>query len=422
MKKFLSLLLVVAIGLPASAAVIENVELKGEIQTIASDVKHSFNMFDRGAKTRALAGFSFDLVEDVKANLLYQYAYEWGDNNYTNNGFESAKGMRLVNANLVLSNLFCCLEATIGRQFYGEDNSPIIYFGPNHYNAEGMGLANALDGVTVRYSDDFKDFTLLAGKVADIVFNFTDYGNFNLRSNVFGADLKLHFSDALTAQVYGYDLTNEKVYDMHDHYLAPFNYYMGMDMVRGHTGFYGAKLAWTADALRMSAEYARNFDGHRLIKERHDTPYMVKADISADMGAFTPRGTVVYAKEMFVTLGNYAPGMIWGHYFGSIGFIQNVFNYGTFANTEGGLRMFNIGFDMRPNEKWTVSLDGFSYQDRRAKHSATLEVDLTTKYAYTDAVEMFGGIAYSKQSLGVREEVGATKENFKGQLGMLVRF
>ena len=169
MKKLLGLLLAAVVAFPASAAVIKNVELKGEVQTIASDVKYGmYETYNRGAKTRALAGFSFDVVEDVKANLLFQYAYNWGDHNYTNNGFESAEGMRLVNANLVLSNLFCCLEATIGRQFYGEDNSPIIYFGPNHYNAEGMGLATALDAVTVRYSDDFKTFTLLAGKVADL--------------------------------------------------------------------------------------------------------------------------------------------------------------------------------------------------------------------------------------------------------------
>ncbi len=424
MKKLLGLLLVAVIAFPASAAVIKNVELKGEIQTIASDVKYSANnMFDRGAKTRAIAGFSFDVVEDVKANLLFQYAYRWGDQNYTNNGFAGAKGMRLVNANLVLSNLFCCLEATIGRQFYGEDNSPIIYFGPNHYNAEGMGLASALDGVTVRYSDDFKDFTLLAGKVEDIMFNYSGLGNFDLRANIFGADLKLHFSDALTTQVYGYDLTNEKVYYGKDNYFGTFEEFMGSDVVRGHTGFYGAKLNWNTDVLRMSAEYARNFDGHRLIKERHTTPYMVKADIATDIDAFTVRGTFVYSKGMFIALGNYAPGMIWGHYFGSLGFLYNVLNYGTLASPNNGARIFNVGVDVKPSAKWTLSLDGFSYQDRFARHSATLEADLTAKYAHTEAVEIFGGLAYAKNSAGIREfSFDATTENYKGQLGVLVRF
>ena len=424
MKKLLGLLLVAAIAFPASAAVIKNVELTGEIQTIASTAHRtvaqagSTYVYNNGAITRALAGLSFDVVEDVKANLLFQYAYNWGDHNYTNNGFDSAEGMRLVNANLVLSNLFCCLEATVGRQFYGEDNSTVIYFGPNHYNAEGMGLASALDAVTVRYSDDFKTFTLLAGKVADATRGFYDWlgADEQVRTNIWGADLKLNLTDALTAQIYGYDLTDSRWFDSEDEDYG----LVDTDISRGHSGFYGAKLGLDTEAFRMSAEYVRNFDGHRLIKERADIPYMVKGDIAADMGAVTTRGTFVYAKEMFVTLGNYAPGLIFGHRFATIGGFYNVFNYGTLFG-EGGLRMFNVGFDVRPSEKWTVSLDGFSYQDRFGRHAATFEADLTAKYAYNEYVEMFGGFAYAKHGTGVKDMFD-TKENYKGQLGMLVRF
>ena len=182
MKKLLTLLAVAAIALPSSAAIVKNVELTGEVQTIASTTKHGALRYDSdlsddvraynaGAVTRAMAGLSFDLVEDVKANLLFQYAYAWGDNNYLNNGFENAKGAKLANANLVFSNLFGALEATIGRQFYGEEDSAVMYFGPNHYNAEG-GLATALDAVTVRYNDDVKSFTFIAGTVADMTKGF----------------------------------------------------------------------------------------------------------------------------------------------------------------------------------------------------------------------------------------------------------
>ena len=419
MKKILGLLLAAVVAFPASAAVIKNVELKGEVQTIASDVKYSMHdTFNRGAKTRALAGLSFDVVEDVKANLLFQYAYNWGDHNYTNNGFDSAEGMRLVNANLVLSNLFCCLEATIGRQFYGEDNSPIIYFGPNHYNAEGMGLASALDAVTVRYSDDFKTFTLLAGKVADVTKGFIAMESGDeaeVRGNIWGADLKLNLTDALSAQVYGYDVTGMTLYNYTSDYIYP----IPTDFIGKHFGFYGAKLGLDTEAFRMSGEYARNFDGHRLVKEHHDTGYMVKGDIAGDINAFTARGTFVYAKN-FVSLGNYAPGMMFGHLMSNYGYIYNVFNMFGMANPdEEGLRMFNVGFDVRPSEKWTVSLDGYSFQGRQGRHAATLEADLTAKYAYNEYVEMFGGIAYAKYGTGLNDDYS---ENYKGQLGMLVRF
>ena len=417
MKKLLGLLLAAVVAFPASAAVIKNVELKGEVQTIASDVKYSMNdTFNRGAKTRALAGFSFDVVEDVKANLLFQYAYNWGDHNYTNNGFDSAEGMRLVNANLVLSNLFCCLEATIGRQFYGEDNSPIIYFGPNHYNAEGMGLASALDAVTVRYSDDFKTFTLIAGKVADLTQGFYAMMSGDdaaaVRSSIFGADLKLNLTDALTAQVYGYDFVNAQMYYADEP--------VGVIADDKHMGIYGAKLGLDTEAFRMSAEYARNFAGHRLVKEHHDAPYMVKADIAADIEAFTARGTFVYAKEGFLSWGNYAPGLMFGHLLSNFGYEMNIFN--VWPDDDGdpaGLRMFNVGFDVRPSEKWTVSLDGYSFQNRFGRHSATYEVDLTAKYTYNEYVEMFGGFAYAKHGYRLKN---AGSENYKGQLGMLVRF
>ena len=211
MKKLLGLLLVAAIAFPASAAVIKNVELKGEVQTIASDVKHNVGdgLYNRGAKTRAMAGLSFDVVEDVKANLLFQYAYTWGDNNYLNNGFEDANGMKLVNANLVISNLFDMFEMTIGRQFYGEEGDAIIYFGPNHYNAEWSGYAPALDAATLRYSDDTKALTLVAGKVADITNGAIAYMNEMLgggekeeiRANIFGADFKYNITEELTAKV-----------------------------------------------------------------------------------------------------------------------------------------------------------------------------------------------------------------------------
>ena len=416
MKKLLGLLLAAVVAFPANAAVIKNVELKGEVQTIASDVKYSlYDTYNRGAKTRALVGLSFDVVEDVKANLLFQYAYNWGDHNYTNNGFDSAEGMRLVNANLVLSNLFCCLEATVGRQFYGEDNSPIIYFGPNHYNAEGMGLASALDAVTVRYSDDFKTFTLLAGKVADLSKGYVaemSGSERGYRSNIWGADLKLNLSEALTAQIYGYDMTGAAMYEK-DELLYP----LSSDDSK-HVGVYGAKLGLDTEAFRMSAEYARNFAGHRLIKEPKDIPYMVKGDIAADMGAVTARGTFVYAKEHFMSLGNYAPGMMFGHLMSNYGMIFTVFSYGDYYG-EGGLRLFNAGFDVRPSDKWTVSLDGYSFQDRYGRHAATYEVDLTAKYAYNEYVELFGGFAYAKHGYIIKDVLG---ENYKGQLGMLVRF
>lgn len=399
MKKLLGLLLAMAVAFPASADVLKNVTLKGEIQTIASDVHHnSGDFYNSGTNARALAGLSFDLVEDVRANVLFQYGYAWGTNNKANEGFDNADGMKLAEANVVLSNLFCCLEATVGRQFYGDENSAVMYFGPTHYNAEGVNLARALDAAKVSYSDDFKSFTMIAGKVADLSDGEDEVTK---DAAIYGADLKLNLTDAVTLQAYGYDLRNIQ-------YLED-GVWTDTDK---NTGFYGAKLAFNPEAALLSVEYARNFAGDRLVKEHKDTGYMVKADGAIDLEAVTARAAFLYSNGNFFAFGNYRPGLLIGDPMKG-----QIFEY-----TEDGVRMFNVGFDFKPYEKWTVSLDGYSFQSRFGRHSATLEADLTAKYAHNEYVELFAGVGYAKYSneMGAKDEFN--KDNTKGQLGMLIKF
>ena len=410
MKKLLGLLLVAAIAFPASAAVIKNVELTGEIQTIASSTRHAYtdgywnDDYNRSAKTRALAGFSFDVVEDVKANLLFQYAYNWGDHNYTNNGFDNAKGMYLANANLVFSNLFGALEATIGRQFYGDENSAVMYFGPNHYNAEGLGYARALDAAKLVYSNDNLTATVIAGKIADMDEIDWDYDNTDPTS-IFGADVKFNLTEDLTAQAYIYDWKGEN-YGEHDWHTDDFS------------GFYGTKLTFAPEAFTLGAEYARNFGGHRLIKEHKDTGYMVRVDGNVKAtDALNVRGLFHYETKAFFAFGNFTPGLLVGHLLK-----EQLDEYGD------GLRMFNLGVDYKPADQWTVSLDGYSFQNRFGSHSATFEFDVTAKYDYNEYVQLFAGLGYVKYSKSedyyndYEFDELEKSENTKAQIGMLVRF
>lgn len=409
MKKLLGLLLATVIAFPASAAVVKNVELKGEVQTIASDVRHNQGAeFNSGANMRAMAGLSFDVVEDVSANLLFQYAYRWGDKNQDGTGFDNGKGLKLANANVVLHNLFCCLEATVGRQFYGDEDSAVMYFGPNHYNAEGLGYAKALDAAKVTYADDVKAFTMIAGRIATMDDDINDpaTGKTFAEASLMGADFRLHIVPTLTAQVYGYNvnditLKNAGVeYDVH-----------------GNAGLYGAKVTFAPEAFRVSAEYARNYGLRRdfLKEDGPHTGHMFKADIAADISIVTGRAAFLYANERFWAFGNYTPGLIVGHKLGG-----DIFDY-----TDDGVRMYNVGFDVRPAAKWTVSLDGYSFQSSRARHAATLEADLTAKYAHNDFVELFAGAGYAKygnEATDYFTKAPGRKDDFKGQIGMLIKF
>ena len=402
MKKLLGLLLAMTMAWPvtASAEVLKNVDLKGEIQTIASDARHDKgNMFKSGTNFRVLAGLSADLVEDVRANVLFQYNDAWFSGTEGNTVQNYWDEVRLAEANVVLSNLFCCLEATVGRQFYGDEDSAVMYFGPNHY-VFGMNKAPSLDGAKLVYSDDFKTFTMLAGKLVDVRTTSTGATIVDDNWTVYGLDLKLNLTDTLTAQVYGYDFMNSK-YDAATE--------------KRHKGFYGAKATFAPEAATLSAEYARGYEANRLFREGNDSPYMVKVDAALNMDVITPRAAFYYAKGVVSPFGNYYPGLAIGHALAGMGepFASYSFD---------GVRMFNVGVDYVWN-KFVFSLDGFSFQDRTAKDSSTWEADLVAKYNHNDYVQLFAGIGYAKYSTDIKSATALdTKDNTVGQLGMLIKF
>lgn len=397
MKKLLGLLLAMTMAWPvtASAEVLKNVDLKGEIQTIASDARHDKNKaYQSGTNFRVLAGLSADLVEDVRANVLFQYNDAWLSGTEGNTVQNYWDEVRLAEANVVLSNLFCCLEATVGRQFYGDEDSAVMYFGPNHY-VFGMNKAPSLDGAKLVYSDDFKTFTMLAGRV-----DYWSPATVGADWTVYGLDLKLNLTDTLTAQVYGYDFMNSK-YDA--------------AREKRHNGFYGAKATFAPEAATLSAEYARGYEANRLFREGNDSPYMVKVDAALNMDVITPRAAFYYAKGKVSPFGNYYPGLAIGHVLAG--------DDAPFAGYSGdGVRMFNVGVDYVWN-KFVFSLDGFSFQDRTAKDSSTWEADLVAKYNHNDYVQLFAGIGYAKYgTVHKSAAVMDTKDNTVGQLGMLIKF
>ncbi len=392
MKKLLGLLLAMAVAFPVSANVLNNVELKGEIQTIASDARHdATEVYGSGTNYRVLAGLSAELVEDVTANVLFQYNSAWDGATAGSNLDTYWNNVNLVEANVVLSNLFDRFELTVGRQFYGDENSAVMYFGPDHY-IFNMNAAPSLDAAKLVYSDDFKAITLLAGRVE------ANAGLGNEYFDLYGADIRLNLTDALNLQVYGYDfVANADTMALGE---------------EDHNGFYGAKLGYAAEVGVLSVEYARAHGGDRLIKESHDNPYMIKVDGSLNMEAFTPRATFMYSKGEVSPFGNYRPGLLVGH-------VRNIYEYSVDWDNNG-LRLFNVGVDYTL-DKWVFSLDGYSFQDRTASESATLEADLTAKYNHNEYVQLFAGIGYGKYGGNAKEALGAS-DNTIGQLGMLIKF
>ena len=259
MKKLLGLFLVLTMAWPASAAIVDNVDAIGEIEVIGANNNAQMSNAN-GAASRVMAGLSAELTEDVRANVQFVYNTPWNGNSQGRAISSETAGdegylqdIYLAEANMVLSNLMDRFELTLGRQFYGDEDSALLYFGPRHgYMAALASPVTSLDAAKLTYADDVKALTLIAGKTQNLM-----EAEAVRDADFYGIDFRMNLTDMVKAQVYGYTYRNN---DWQDEYQ----------------GFYGAKLSMMPQAGALSVEYARGHNGSRLIKESGDTPYLVR--------------------------------------------------------------------------------------------------------------------------------------------------
>ena len=372
---------------PASAAIVDNVDAIGEIEVIGAN-NNAQKSDANGAASRVMAGLSAELTEDVRANVQFVYNTAWdgADEGRSLNTYQDE--IYLAEANMVLSNLMDRFELTLGRQFYGDEDSALLYFGPRHgYMAALSSPVTSLDAAKLTYADDVKALTLIAGKTQNLM-----EAEAVRDADFYGIDFRMNLTDMVKAQVYGYAFNN-KVWE--DEYQ----------------GFYGAKLSMMPEAGALSVEYARGHNGSRLIKESGDTPYLVRAEGALHMDAFTPRAAFIYQKGVVSEYGAYAPGLVYGKtYFGE-----------DLYNALDGKRIFNVGLDYNW-DKWTFALDGFAFQERSGKDTATWEADLTATYQHNENVGLFAGIGYAKLGTDMKAQHAGQQDATVYQAGVNVKF
>lgn len=389
MKKLLGLFLAMSLVLPAGAAIVDNVDAIGEIEVIGANNNAQMSNAN-GAASRVMAGLSAELTEDVRANVQFVYNTPWDGARQGKDLNTYQNQIYLAEANMVLSNLLDRFELTIGRQFYGDEDSALLYFGPRHgYMAALASPVTSLDAAKLTYADDVKALTLIAGKTQKLIL---DPAIIRSNADFYGIDFRMNLTSIVKAQVYGYAYNN-KVWN--DEYQ----------------GFYGAKLSMMPEAGALSVEYARGHAGNRLLKEGADTPYLVKVDASLNMDAFTPRAAFIYQKGIVSEYGAYAPGLVYGKtYFGN-----------NLAAVLDDARIFNVGLDYNW-DKWTFAVDGFAFQDRSGKEAATWEADLTATYQHNDNVGLFAGIGYAKLGTDMKAQHAGQQDATVYQAGVNVKF
>ena len=381
MKKTLALLLAVAFAVPAFAGnILSNVETYGEIETIG--FMQSETAGAKSVANQTLFGMSADLVEDVRANLTFAYAtnpMSGYDNVWENQMGETLQNymdnVTVAEANVVVSNIFGALEAKIGRQYYGNEDSAVMYLGPRHNYWANLrfGFANfSMDGALLTYQGDSLAFSAFYAQMADM----TD-------ERMTGLTLDYAFTNNLVAGAYWYDMSDED-----------------------HEGIWGGRVAYQNEGSKLAVEYAKNYEDG--VFSHNNRGWMLKADAALNLDlekvALTPRITYYHSEKDFFAMGNYTAGIVLGN------------EAGAFSVTGDDWRVFNAGIDfgVKALEKVTFAFD---YLNAKRDNSwIGNEFDLTAKYQHNDYVTftLGGGI--------VTNIPDYSGDIYAGQLGMLIKF
>ncbi|MBR4509036.1 MAG: hypothetical protein IKP23_06200 [Elusimicrobiaceae bacterium] len=377
MKKTLALLLAVAFAVPAFAGnVLSNVETYGEIETIG--FTQTVNSADKTVANQTLFGISADLVEDVRANLTFAYRNVWereiGETIYDGSGDSYLENIRVAEANVVVSNIFGALEAKIGRQYYGNEDSAVMYVGPRHNyhaNLTAPWSQMSLDGVLLSYQGESLALSAFYAQMADM----TD-------ERMTGLTLDYAFTNNLVASAYWYDMSDED-----------------------HEGIWGGKVAYQNEGSKLAVEYAKNYENG--VFSHNNVGWMLKADAALNLDmekvALTPRITYYHSEKDFFALGNYTAGVVIGNEVGAF-------------SLAGDWKVLNAGIDFGV-KAWEKVTFAFDYLNAKADNEwIGNEFDLTAKYQHNDYVTftLGGGI--------VTNIPDYSGDVYGAQLGMLIKF
>lgn len=408
MKKLLGVLFALALVVPAMAGnIFSNVETYGEVQTIGSLTENVVGDSSiRDTSNRVMFGLGLDLVEDVRANVSFLNTSYWGrsgtNGDNVNDFFDK---IYVSEANVAIGNVFGALDVKVGRQFYGDEDSSVMYYGPTHYRSaiqspdgDNPGYANvrdaqSLDGAVVSYNGDKWAMNAIYAKIVD---TFADNDQ---DDSLAGWDVKANITNNLLVQAYMYDFRNGTQASKEQHW-----------------GFWGVKPSYTDDIFTVSAEFAKNYEDQ--VFGQNNRGWLLKADAKVNytlpMLDFAPRIGYTHTEKTFESMGNYMPGLIFSNRTGQL-----------YAG-EDALRVLNAGVDFKfaALDKVSFALDYFAIKvgDANRSHADWLgnEFNLLAKYAVNEYVELHAGAGYMTNA-----NPNFTYKNedpYTGQLGMIVKF
>lgn len=372
MKKLLVAVLAFALFAPAFA--VENVQVTGDIQTIGFSVEDptGVNPDYKGITNRVILGFGADLVDDVYAKVTFAHENVFGDKtpattaavpvNNTLIG-ESLDELwtrtHVAEAFVKISNIFDAVELKVGRQYYGDEKSSVMYFGPTYGYGDPYRILKgatlsptmttgeifpsylSLDGATATYRGD--NLTLTAAYFA--VENDSQALDRAAEISIAGLDLGVKVNENISADAYIYDIKNN-----------------GNAMpIADSFGFWGVKPTIEYEHFKLGVDFARNYG------LGNDKGWQVKADLALPIGteetSVTPRVTYLKSEKEFQALGNYRPGLMFGTLMGAP--INNMIATSAYLGTPSNWEIVNAGLCMKfaGLEKWGFALDFYTGEE-----------------------------------------------------------
>lgn len=206
---------------PAQAEVLKNFRFGGQIDVMATSANNAtdFQTYpdnpapvvtagrDRigDTQTRVLLFIDWDLLDDVHSRLtLRKNNRVHGENSEHLNTVQN--NVFVDEAHFKVDKLAGAIDLTAGRQFYGESNDIVIYYGPSDKAWFTMPVS-AIDAFRADWNGEHLTFTGLAGRTNDPnVFTAADAS-----TDVRGLILTLKGNDHIRASVYGWNRVVHRV-------------------------------------------------------------------------------------------------------------------------------------------------------------------------------------------------------------------
>lgn len=388
MKKFLMLVLAIALFVPAMASA--EIKWNGQFEVLGyafDNAPYSGNGTSN-TLSRFTLGANFGLQENIEGNLALTYFGIWGDNylagqqidNSSDTGLLSA--IRITEANVVFKNLFDNdrISAKVGRQAY--DGGTIFKVGPrdliwSYMLIGAMGapygvLAEAgMDGVVATY-DNKENLKVDAGYSKIVNENTSS----SYKINVAFVNANYKFNDMWKLQGYLYDSEMANV---------------GPSYIRFE--YLGFKPEFTHNNLTASAELVQCFgndDGSIFSTEHTKDGYRARFDVAYKMNDLKLRGMyVMTGTEFFVS-------PMQNNYLGLI--FTSMARQLSLSGMPADVYMdcVNVGADYTIN-KFDFAVDYFRIGLPRSETYKIYEVDFVAKYNYKENVAFKGAVGYFSQ-------------------------